>query len=70
MQRNPDLADRGLAPLGIVFRRASPIFAQGALFAGLPLMHGLREDPCAMIESGDEVALHPAEGRIDVFRQP
>jgi len=33
------LRDRGIAPLAIVFREASPIFAQGALFSGLPIMH-------------------------------
>ncbi len=63
-----DLKDRGMAPLGIVFRRASPIFAQGALFAGLPLIHDLDDDPCACIESGDELTLLPGQGRIEIFR--
>lgn len=63
-----DLNERGMAPLGIVFRRASPIFAQGALFAGLTLIHDLDADPCTLIKSGDELTLHPDQGRIEVFR--
>ena len=63
-----DLNDRGMAPLGIVFRRASPIFAQGALFAGLTLIHDLDEDPCAHIKTGDELTLLPDQGRIEIFR--
>ena len=62
------LRDRGIAPLAIVFREASPIFAQGALFSGLPIMHMLEGDPCALIRTGDDVALYPTEGRIDIFR--
>ncbi len=63
-----DLHDRGMAPLGIVFRRASPIFAQGALFAGLTLIHDLEEDPCSLIKSGDDLTLRPGQGRIEIFR--
>ncbi len=63
-----DLNARGMAPLGIVFRRASPIFAQGALFAGLTLIHDLDDDPCALIKSGDELTLRPGQGRIEIFR--
>lgn len=63
-----DLQTRGLAPLGIIFRRASPIFAQGALFAGLTLLHDLDGDPCTRLQTGDVVSLLPAEGRLEVFR--
>ncbi len=63
-----DLSERGMAPVGIVFRRASPIFAQGALFAGLTLIHDLDDDPCTLIKSGDELTLHPDQGRIEIFR--
>lgn len=63
-----DLKGRGLAPLGIVFQRASPIFAQGALFAGLTLLHDLQDDPCALLRTGDDISLLPAEGRLEVFR--
>ena len=63
-----DLQSRGMAPLGIVFQRASPIFAQGALFAGLSLLHRLEEDPCTCIRTGDHLSLFPGEGRIEVYR--
>ena len=63
-----DLRQRGLAPLGIVFRSASPIFVQAALSAGLPLIDRLEEDPCTLLRSGDEVALFPLEGRLEVYR--
>lgn len=63
-----DLKDRGIAPLGIVFHRASPIFVQGALFADIPIMHGLDGDPCSAILPGDEVGLFPRQGRIEIYR--
>ena len=62
------LARRGIAPLGIVFRRASPIFVQGAIFADLPIMHELDPDPGTVLQNGDEVALYPEDGRIEVYR--
>ncbi len=64
-----DLKDRGLAPLAIVFRHAGPIFVQGALFADIPIMHGLAEDPCAAIATGDDVEVFPRDGRIAIHRQ-
>ena len=63
-----DLADRDLAPLAIVMRRISPIFVQGALFAGIPVLHSLEDDPCERLVSGDDVALYPTFGRLEVFR--
>ena len=63
-----DLQQRGLAPAGIVFHVASPIFVQGALSAGLPIIDQLEGDPCELIRSGDEVALFPREGRLEVYR--
>ncbi|MEM1199753.1 MAG: DUF126 domain-containing protein [Pseudomonadota bacterium] len=63
-----ELKRRGMAPLGIVFQRASPIFAQGALFAGLSLLHGLEDDPCAVLQTGDRLSLYPHAGRIEIFR--
>ncbi len=64
----PELRRRGMAPLGIVFQRTSPIFAQGALFAGLSLLHGLDGDPCAVVRTGDQPSLYPRAGRIEIFR--
>ena len=63
-----ELKRRDMAPLGFVFQRASPIFAQGALFAGLSLLHGLDDDPCVHIQTGDRLSLYPRTGRIEIFR--
>jgi len=62
------LNDRGMAPAGIVFRRASPIFVQGAIFAGIPIIDSLEDDPCDLAQTGDEILLLPDEGRIEIFR--
>ena len=61
-----DLKERGLAPLAMVFRRTSPIFVQGALFASIPIIHDLDDNPCAIIQTGDEIALFPVEGAIEM----
>ncbi len=63
-----ELSERNIAPLGIIFRNTSPIFVQGALFAGLPIMHRLNQDPCTMIKNGDEIVLKPKEGKVEVYR--
>lgn len=62
------LAERGIAPSAIIFRNASPIFVQGAIFAGLPIIHRLDQDPCATIRTGDACALFPVEGRVVIHR--
>jgi predicted aconitase len=63
-----ELKERGMAPLGIVFRSAGPVFVQGALLAGLPLVDRLEQDPCTQIRRDDDVLLDPGEGSLDVFR--
>ena len=62
------LREAGIGPLAIVCRRASPIFAQGALFAGIPIVHCLDDDPCTLLHLGDEVHIRSAEGLIEVYR--
>jgi predicted aconitase with swiveling domain len=63
-----DLEDRGLAPMALVFRRTSPIFVQGAMFARIPIIHDLDDDPCTAIQSGDEIGLFPDDGVIEIYR--
>jgi len=63
-----DLKGRGIAPLAIVFRRASPIFVQGALFADIAIMHGLKDDPCGIIRMDDDAGVFPRDGRIEIYR--
>lgn len=62
------LAERGLAPLAIIFREASPIFVQGCIFAGLPIIHRLTPDPCDALSSGDACQVLPSDGQVLVWR--
>ena len=64
------LVERGLAPLAIIFRNASPIFVQGCIFSGLPLIHRLTPDPCTTIKTGDYCELIPSQGRVLVTGCP
>lgn len=64
-----DLSERGTAPLALVFRRTNPVMVQGAVLAGIPIMHRLEPDAVAQIRTGDRVRLVPAEGRIEVERR-
>ena len=61
------LKDAGVAPMGIIFRLSSPIFVQGALFARLPILHRLNQDPCTNIKSGDEIVLDPPKGQVEIY---
>ena len=62
-----DLVARGNAPAALIFRRTNPVMVQGAVLAGIPIMHDLEPDPVAALRSGDRVRLVPAEGRIEVI---
>jgi predicted aconitase with swiveling domain len=61
-----NLVERGIAPVAIIFRDASPIFVQGSIFAGLSIVHRLAPDPCTNIRSGESCELFPSEGRVVV----
>jgi predicted aconitase with swiveling domain len=54
-----EMRSRGMAPLAIVFNSVNPILAQGAAFAGLPMLAGFDVDTTGEVESGDEVELDP-----------
>ena len=62
------LTEAGIGPIAIIFQRASPIFAQGALFAGIPILHGLDGDPCTALRSGDDVMVRAERGTVEVYR--
>mgnify|MGYP002641316922 CR=1 FL=1 len=64
-----DLVVKGIAPKAVIFRRANPIVCQGAVFAGLSIMHRTDPDPCEALMSGDWLRLKPAEGLIEVLRR-
>ena len=64
-----DLRAKGIAPLGLVFARANPIVVQGAVFAGLPILHQTEPIPQDVLKTGDVLRLIPAEGVIEVLRR-
>ena len=59
-----DLKQRGMAPLGLVFRRANPVVAQGCALAELPLLDQLDPDPVNSLANGDYVRLVPEAGEL------
>jgi predicted aconitase with swiveling domain len=64
-----DLRAKGIAPAGLIFRSANPIVVQGAVFAGLPILHRLAPDPVDNLQTGDWLRLDPAKGTIEVLRR-
>jgi predicted aconitase with swiveling domain len=61
-----DLVRRGTAPRALIFRRTNPVMVQGAVLAGVAIMHRLEPDPVEVLETGDVLHLVPAEGRVEV----
>jgi predicted aconitase with swiveling domain len=55
-------------PTALLLNFANPILAQGAAFAGFPLMDRFDGDITAMIRTGDHVEMFPNEGRVVVTR--
>jgi predicted aconitase with swiveling domain len=64
-----EMASRRLAPAALVFNRANPILAQGAALAGLPLVDRFEGDVTALIRTGDEVEVDPAQGVVMILRR-
>ncbi len=62
-----EMSVRGIAPLALVLNFANPIMAQGAAFAGLPLLDRFETDITKALKSGDRVRVEPREGRLAVF---
>jgi len=63
-----DLMRRGIAPAAIVCRETNPVFVQGAVLAGVPILHRLDPDPVTSIRTGDRVRVDPASGSVVVLR--
>ncbi len=61
-----EMAARGMAPLALLFNFANPIMAQGAAFAGIPLMHRFESDITAAVRSGDLITVDPAAGLVRI----
>ncbi len=63
------MSESGLAPLALLLNFANPIMAQGAAFAGLPLIDRFETDITAALRSGDEVLVDPDTGCVTVLRR-
>ena len=63
-----DLVARGTAPRALIFRRTNPVMVQGAVLAGIAIMHRLVPDPVDVLATGDVLHLAPAEGRVEAER--
>ena len=63
-----EMIERGMAPAALLLNVANPIMAQGAAFAGLPLIDRFASDVTAAVRTGDLVEVDPAAGRITVRR--
>jgi len=57
---------RAMAPAALLLNFANPIMAQGAAFAGLPLIDRFETDITAAIKTGDRVTVEPASGRVTI----
>ena len=57
----------GLAPLAFVFTTVNPVFVQGAVHAGIPILHGISPDPVAVLATGMRVQADPAALTIRVL---
>lgn len=62
-----DLVERGVGPAGLIFNVLNPVMVQGAVLAGIPIMHKLTPDPLDIVNSGDTVIMRPDEGRVEVW---
>jgi predicted aconitase with swiveling domain len=64
-----DMAARGLIPAAFLFNRVNPILAQGAAFAGVPLLDRFDGDVTALIHTGDELLVEPENGRVTILNR-
>jgi predicted aconitase with swiveling domain len=61
-----EMVERGLAPKALILNFANPIMAQGAAFAGLPLIDRFDHDITSEIRSGETVEIDPVSGTVTV----
>lgn len=64
-----EMASRNMAPLALLLNFANPIMAQGAAFAGFPLMDRFQEDITAAVRTGDEVEVDPMAGTVTILKK-
>jgi predicted aconitase with swiveling domain len=62
-----DMVSRQVAPLAILFQTTNPVMVQGAVLAGVAMMHRLDPDPVATIRTGDRLRVDPASGTVEIL---
>lgn len=63
-----DMVTRGTAPLALIFQHTNPVMVQGAVLAGVAVLHRLAPDPVVTLRTGDWVRVDPAAGTVSVWR--
>lgn len=61
-----EMVERGLAPKALILNSANPIMAQGAAFAGLPLIDRFDCDITRAVISGEIVKIDPVLGTVTI----
>ena len=61
-----DMIARSIAPKALILNAANPIMAQGAAFAGLPLIDRFEVDITSVVVSGSIVTVRPSSGEVVV----
>src|SRR5262245_4504405 len=65
-----EMKERGIVPKAIVFDRTNTILAQGAAFAELTLVDRFEAgDPTRLLQSGDQLMIEPALGRVTILNR-
>ena len=60
------MKETGVIPKALLLNYANPIMAQGAAHADFPMIDRFEEDITAVIKSGDQITVNPAEGTVTV----
>jgi predicted aconitase with swiveling domain len=64
-----EMQARQLGPSALLLNFANPILAQGAAFAGLPLIDRFEADITSVLKSGDRVRVSPRTGEVLVLER-
>jgi predicted aconitase with swiveling domain len=62
-----EMMERGVVPKALIFNRVNPILAQGATFAGLPLVDRFAGDVTRLFRTGDQLRIDPAAGTVEIL---
>lgn len=65
-----EMVASGLAPKALLLNFANPIMAQGAAFAGLPLIDRFDGDVTALLSTGQRVSVDPRAGTVTILPEP